>query len=82
MVIVSNLKNPQIKSQINQVASTTKKSDSPPVTIQASKKARQLEKPMIVDEMPSLTQVKINETQTNFIRLDELEKKTIQEEQP
>ncbi len=82
LVIVNNSNNLKTNNQMNQVASTAKKSNSSPGKIQVSKKAPQIEKPVIIDEMPSLTPVKINETQTDFVRLDELENKKIQEEQP
>jgi hypothetical protein len=70
------------KSNLNPVVANNKKSNSVPVKIQPSKQLPQREKPLVMDKLPSLTEVKINETRTDFVRLEELENKQIQEEQP
>jgi hypothetical protein len=82
LVAVSNSNNSKKISNINPVITTIKKSNPFPAKVQVSKQLPQREKPVVMDKLPSLTEVKINETRTDFVRLEELENKQIQEEQP
>jgi hypothetical protein len=59
---------------------TPEKFNTFPTKIQVSKKAQQIKKTRIMDEIPSLAEVKINEEQTDFLSIEEdLENKQIQE---
>ncbi len=82
LIAASNSNISKTSNNINPVVATAKKTNSVPAKIQASKQLPQRQKPVIMDKLPSLTEVKINETRTDFVRLEELEDKQIQEEQP
>ncbi|PAX51920.1 hypothetical protein [Brunnivagina elsteri] len=79
LLAVSNSNNSKKISNINPVITTIKKSNPVTAKVQVSKQLPQREKPVVMDKLPSLTEVKINETRTDFVRLEELENKQIQE---
>jgi hypothetical protein len=82
LVAANNSNIAKTSNNLNPIIPNAKKTNSISTKIQASKKLPQPEKPVFTDKLPSFTEVKINDTRTDFIRLEELENKQIQEEQP
>ncbi|BAZ38319.1 hypothetical protein NIES4101_42560 [Calothrix sp. NIES-4101] len=57
-------------------------SDSAPIKVSTSKKNSQINKTDRMNKIPSFTQVKINDLPTDFVQLEKLENRQIQESQP
>ncbi|MEA5570778.1 hypothetical protein [Calothrix sp. UHCC 0171] len=84
LLVVNNSKSniSQSDNQVKRLVNISQVSDSTQIKINASKKFPQINKTERMNKMPSFTQLKVNEIPTDFVRLEELENKQIQELQP